>query len=291
MARRGRLAARLRGPAIYGPKAGKLRDAFNPWRAPTSPPPGTYDPALDAAQRAAQRGYGDLQMDTDRELERGGSDLALVKGDIERSQGRTLADMLRERARASEDFGQSRTRLGEDYSRATGQLGERYKRLGNQQSQQQRVMGGGRGVLAQAMMKRAANRANEQVDLDRTRDRGLQEIGRAESRFMEDTDLDERRLNEDASLGIGRAGMQWGRRGEDLALGLQRAGRELDFFGQDTSEQRFFQAAQTGQYVMPDRGEPGGIPRNEFSDAQGPYRVIKRGKQRIRVRPSGARIR
>src|SRR5688572_13697732 len=31
---------------------------------PLRPPPGTYDPALDAQERAAGRGYEDLQADT-----------------------------------------------------------------------------------------------------------------------------------------------------------------------------------------------------------------------------------
>src|SRR5688572_7192595 len=46
-----------------GKKKGK---GFTPFQAPSRPPPGTYDPSLDAAERAAGRGYGDLQQDLER---------------------------------------------------------------------------------------------------------------------------------------------------------------------------------------------------------------------------------
>jgi hypothetical protein len=43
--------------------ATKKRKGFTPFKAPVNPPPGTYDPAIDAQVRAAQRGYGDLGQD------------------------------------------------------------------------------------------------------------------------------------------------------------------------------------------------------------------------------------
>lgn len=261
--------------------------AWTPWKAPTAPPAGTYDPSLDAQLRAAQRGYGDLGEDAEKQVTRTGSAYFGGLDDIQRGQGRSLAEILRQRTRAGADTAQARQRLGEDVGRATSQLGERFKRLGASQSEQQARMGASEGAAALSLGKRLGNKANEQVDIDRSRDRGLQDITTNEQRFNEDSLAAETQLNEDADLSRGRLAEGATYEGSDLASQLGRAGRELGFFGQDTSEQKFFQAAQSGQFTVPGRGEKGGAPSNEFSDSLGPYRIVMKGGRRLKVRPSG----
>lgn len=50
-----------------------------PWQA-ASPPPGSYDPTIDANQNAAWRGLGDLRQDVERTNTRSANDLSLAIG-------------------------------------------------------------------------------------------------------------------------------------------------------------------------------------------------------------------
>lgn len=68
---------------------------FTPYKTPTSPPSGTYDPALDAQQRAAQRGLGDTTQDVERTGQRSLSDFLLGQGNIVRERTEGLADIAR----------------------------------------------------------------------------------------------------------------------------------------------------------------------------------------------------
>lgn len=71
---------------------------YKPYKQPTGPPPGTYDPGLDAQLSSAQRGLGALQSDTAMQDTRAASDYALAQSGIatqraQASQNRNLATM------------------------------------------------------------------------------------------------------------------------------------------------------------------------------------------------------
>lgn len=197
--------------------------------APTAPPPGSYDPAIDAQVGQAQRGYQDLFSDYLRDFGepgtalggRRGEDFTLGREDVERNYGRSLTDLLT-----------GRTRTTQNYQRGVEGLERNYAQLGASQTQAARSAGVARGgALAQALAKRTANKAIQRSDID------LQQ-----NRAMEDSGLAESRLGENRGLALGSLSRGYLRDVDDGAVGLGRAGRENTQFGLDATAQRFYQA-------------------------------------------------
>jgi hypothetical protein len=268
-----------------------------------------------ALGRQQTRGTQDLQVQEDgtvRSYDRAGQDLGVREADTTRSFDRSGADLDQQQARGTEDYG-----------RSVQALLQSYQRLQGQQSQQQRAAGLSSGSAAlQAAARRKANEATDQQPLDLGQSRLLQDVGTSRSRLGEDRTsamdaigLDRTRLGEDRTTDLTAIGTARTRLGEDsgdamgqldLAMAppsasnplggrsfqdrttqLTRAQREAAQFGIDAGQQRFNEAAQNG-YTLPNRGEVGGAPSNEFQDAQGSYRVIQRGGISQRVNPDGS---
>jgi hypothetical protein len=198
-------------------------------RVQTSPPPGSYDPAIDAQVGQTQRGLADLLVDYTRDYGepgtalggRAGEDYGLGVAGVERDYGRSIADLMRNRGRAGEDYGQQIAGLQRSFAQ-----------LGSQQTQAARAAGVQRGgALAQALAKRNANQAIARQPLDTSF-----------ARFNEDSALDEGRLGENRGVALGglRTGLLRGT--EDAATQLARAQRENAQFGLDATAQKFFQA-------------------------------------------------
>jgi hypothetical protein len=119
--------------------------------------------------------------------------------------------------------------------------------------------------VLQAAAKRAANQGLEQGQLD---------TGLARAR-------------EDHDTGLGRLSVDFNRGTADRTLGLARAEREDTSFGLDTAAQRAYQAAGNN-YTPPGPGQPGGMPRNEFTNRNGVQRQrIVRGGFEYIVAPDG----
>lgn len=269
---------------------------------PSRPPAGTYDPALDAQQGAAQRGFADIQQDTETAGQRantdwttnrteagaqrgyGLQDFATERADTERSYGRSLADLLTSRARG-----------GEDYQRTVQGISRNYSNLGSSQAESAAARGVTQGgTLAAALAARTSNEALDRQPVDT----GFQ-------RFTADSAQAERRMGEDRASTLGRIDRNQSRflagyddpttglfskldtgyqRGvDDRAVDTARQGRELGFYNQDVGAARFFQAGQMG-YVPPR------APSNEFVGPKGPYRVVMRGGRKVRIGPNGRPI-
>jgi hypothetical protein len=152
----------------------RLRRSFAPFRPPSAPPPGTYDPALDAQLRASERGLADVGEDYRTGGTRRFDDFQLGLGDLGRQRDEGLADLLRRR----------------------DEIGLSYRRLGNSQAQAAASANMTRGgALLQAARKRVEN---EKYDLKpvetaetRTRegyDRGVGELTKQYSRSSVDAD-------------------------------------------------------------------------------------------------------
>lgn len=192
------------------------------------PPPGTYDPQLDASLRASERGLGDFKFDTRRQGQRALEDYTTQRWDavINRGRGREdlgsavsdaaqdyrigKFDIGREYGRIGEDIGRQRGYAQTDHDRAIAELARQYQFLGNRQSQQARaagVMEG--GYAAQAAEKRKANQAFDRVPIDTSLGRALGELGVSQRRATENRDR--------AMLG--------------LNTGAQRTGRDLSRSG------------------------------------------------------------
>jgi hypothetical protein len=268
---------------------------FSPFAAPERPPPGTYDPSIDAQVRASGRGLGDLQQDTGIANQRGQDDFLTGQGELQRALDRRLADAGTERTRHHSDFeqllgdiGTARTREGEDYGTSLANLGRRYDQLGTSQAERATAAGfvPGGGALQQALEKRMANQAIDRQPIDTSHTRAGQDFAEREAnaRNLENRDVadysslvgsggQDGRLQEDfqSQLGLGLS-----RGNEDRANTLARAGRENDQFGLDASAQRWFQATQAGY-------DPPGRPANQVGSVTNPYKVVRtpRGSRRL----------
>jgi hypothetical protein len=200
---------------------------FKPFHAPIAPPPNTYDPALDSQLRASQRGLGDLQMDTERTGSRNLSDYLLARGNMLRQQSEGLGDI----------------------NRNVQALGTRYGQLGHQQQLAAAAAGVAQADPQQGALLAAAQKRARNYTLDR-----------------QPLDLQKTRLQQATARGLGELGVNYQRSVEDSQTALTRARREGTFFGQDVSQQRFYQA-RAGGYVPPT------APGNEFHRHGLTYRV------------------
>jgi hypothetical protein len=248
------------------PAKRKRSTGFTPTTTPTMPPPGYYDPGLEAQFGAAERGYGDLTEDTSTGNLRAGGDYQLGNEAIDRATGRTLGDIMIGRQRSAADTA----------TRTQG-LQRQFTNLGNVQAQQQAYANAlpGSGAMAESMRKRAANQAIGQQAIDTQAQRETEGFNTAETRTIED-----------AGLQKGANLLGFTRGTDDRNLALRRGGRELTQFGLDTSKAAFGQAKQMGWAPPP-------VPGNEFTSKGGTvYRVLKRRTGgNVFQMPSGRRSR
>lgn len=250
---------------------------------PASPPPGFYDPALDAQVRASGRGLGDLLADQNTQLTRGANDYTTARGDIFRTRDEQLSDLGTQHDRQGTGFdwqrqdldtgygrGMDDSRLAEgrtreDYGSAITNLQRGYQRLGGQQSQALAGAGlGGGGAFAMAAGKRAENMSIDRAPIDTNFNRGIADLLTNRGRMTEDYGTNTGRLstqrgwsdqdfttntgrvNAGADRAAGALDLGWNRQQEDIGTAGTRATRENTAFGQDANAQRWFQAQQAG---------------------------------------------
>lgn len=188
-------------PGAAGPAAAGSGRAF------TSPPPGSYDPAIDAQIGQANRGLGDLLS---QYIQNYGEPGTAGGGRVNQDYQSGLATVLRGRERATTDYGTN-----------TASLGRSYAQLGASQSQHAQAAGvASGGALAQALAKRQANQGIAQGSLDT----GF-------GRYAQDSALRQTALGTQFSRGL-----------EDANVQLATAGRENTQFGLDANAQKFYQA-------------------------------------------------
>jgi hypothetical protein len=242
-------------PMGFSPNVG----GFGKFTPETDPPPGTYDPSIDAQVRAGQRGYGDLQQDTDIANQRGEDDFLLGSGELQKQLQRQLADAAT-----------SRTNQHADYETGIADLIRGYTRQGVSQAEHANAAGvvGTGGALQQALEKRTANLAHDRAPLDTN-----------EQRRSLEYDLytgPQGRYQQDYGEKLGQLGLSVSRPNEDRANALTRAGRENDQLGLDASAQRWFQATQGGY-------DPPARPASQQGSLTNPYKLVttKRGTRRL----------
>ena len=249
--------------------------AFTPYRPP-KPPPGSYDPGLDAQRAAAQRGLADTAMDTQLAGTRAMDDYGLQTEQTRRQADWNLEDLERNTSRNLGDIERQQVQTNEDFSRNIAQLTRNYGRLGRQQLQRGNQAGVLRGgAMLQSAAKRAENQQWDRQPIDTSYARRMGDLSRTHERTWEDSVTQRGRIaaSRDWELGVAGLGLQRG--GQDRSTALTRAGREDLAFGLDIGAQKAFQAAGAGW-------TPAVRPSNEFVDAQGrPYRVIMQGGRKI----------
>lgn len=275
MARRSRTGYQ-RGPVGYG--------------SLPRPPVSTYDPAIDASERAAQRGFGDLTLDTatgntraasnygigleainrqrgygladlSRSEARGNEDIGFQRSDIERGYGRNVADVNRGYARNLTDLLTSRTRGTEDYGVNIAGVERQFHQLAGRQAQSAAAAGvAAGGPLLQALQKRTENEALTRKPIDTGYDRFMSDSSLAESRLGEDKSTSLTRLGEDRATGLSRLDTAQTRLGEDTGTSRDRLIAELGT-GQSTYKPGSNQWADAWLAKNPGKQLPGG-PRD-----------------------------
>src|SRR3954463_8562660 len=269
----------------------KKRKGFTPFKAPVNPPPGTYDPAIDAQVRAAQRGYGDLGQDYTVGKTRAQDDYLTATGYDQADYQNALGDLTQTHDRSLSDLLLGRSRGAEDYNSSIAGLDRSYQRLGGRQAQSAAAAGvSGGGALAQALAKRTANEAIDRAPIDTNYNRFLSDSQTQEGRVNQDFATGSSRLQDQlnrqlgaASLGLDRT---YGDQGDETVK-LARAGRENTAFGIDATASRWGQAAQTG-YTAPEK------PANEHTDPRTgqTFRLVRTpAGQLVRMLPSGQQVR
>lgn len=214
---------------------------FKPWQ-PAPLPANSYDPSIDAQVGQANRGYADTQAATSLANQRALTDYGLQTQGIKRSLSQGQADL-----------GTAKSRGIEDYNRNIMLLNRSYALLANRQKQQANAAGVlNGGALLQAAAKRQQNMLLERQPQDQQY-----------QRFLADNALQGGRLQENADLQLGSAGLGLQRGQEDRTTALTTAGRENSFFGLDAARQKNFQAAQNG-VEFPQPGKKGGQPLDQY---------------------------
>jgi hypothetical protein len=175
-------------------------------RLPAEPPPGTYDPALSAQGRSAQRSYDDLLQNLAIGKQRSQDDLKLALANVATGT----------------------QRLGEDRTTALANLDRNYTALAHRQSEhalQGNVQSA--GLLAQSLQSRMAARTQAQQPIDTSYSRALE---------------DAKRRSDALKLGFERL---YGKSGTNV-VNVARAGRDLTAGKLDIAGEKWWQAAQLG---------------------------------------------
>lgn len=246
------MAARISyGKGTAAGLTGLLAELAKRRQIQTSPPPGTYDPAIDAQVGQANRGLGDLLSDYVRDYGepgtalggRAGEDYATGKAGVQRSLDWGNEDIGTTADRSLADLQRNRARAGEDYNSNVEGLHRNYAQLGSAQTQTARAAGVQRGgALAQALTKRTSNEALDRKPIDTSFARFGQDSAQAEGRLGEDRTRATNRLALGAATDFKALDTSLLRGTEDAATQLARGGRENAAFGLDANAQRFYQA-------------------------------------------------
>ena len=247
------------------------------------PPPGTYDPQLDASLRASDRGLDYFKQDTERQGTRALEDYGVQREDTEINRGRfredtglARSDIGTEYGRAMEDVGTQRGDVKAGFGRQLSELQRQYEFLGNRQRQQGTAAGIQRGGFAeQAAGKRAANFAFDKGGIDMSLGQALRNldtsegrIGENRNRALQGLDLKSSRGEQDYTRLLGPEGSPrdgllyqgYSRGVEDRTTGLTRAIRENREFGQDIGASKYYQA-RYGAGTLPIWNPRGGGPK------------------------------
>jgi hypothetical protein len=272
------------GGVAYNPHTHVPRVAGGPPTAGglTGPPAGSFDPALEAQRRAAQRGMHDTLQDTASERHFGEVDLTQALRDIHTSSARR-------RQKLGIDFGRSTEKLGRDYERGNerisneesdtklkgertnadfvtklADIGRQFGELGHRQGEASNAAGvNDEGTSAAAAAARARNQQLAEAPIHTAQDRlnqdlytALTRLGTSRSQLTQDRDTALGQLEQDRGI----AGSQlkqdrdrerllskrdFGRTNFTLGRKEQRTRREGAISNVDLLEQEIYNARQS----------------------------------------------
>lgn len=251
------------------------------------PPPGTFDPGLEAQVRAAERGLIDLIEKERTSGHREGVDFRQAKTLLMRKISQGRADLQRRRGYATEDAGIDRSRLqtsferdledlaiarqqgDEDFNRKLTEVQHSYATRAARQNEAAVAQGTfDAGTQAASGAVRGANQAFDKGLVETAHNRQLAALALSEGRVREDFGtrsglIDEGLSRELSALGIQghRLGLdartQRGQLRRDLFRGrhdradtISKAKREYGIYATDVAQQAFYQAHQLNPNIV-----------------------------------------
>jgi hypothetical protein len=278
-------AAKRKAPPPRNPGGGAVLGYTFPELA--GPPPGTFDPGLEAQVRSSQRGLLDLIEKSQLEGHRQHQDVSQKRrelrlqrrqgqGDIRRGRGYAEADaryaegqMSTSFARDIEDLGIAKQQGEEAYNRALTDMQHRYAAEAiDQQSAAIRQGTAEAGSSEASLAVRSANQGHDTSELEREHRERAEELARREGRIRTDYGTDighlhdslgrsltdygiqSRRLNQGTRREAHQLSLAALRANQDRATALSHAKREQGIYQTDVTQQEYFQAHQTNPNVL-----------------------------------------
>jgi hypothetical protein len=251
------------------------------------PPPGTFDPGLEAQVRSSQRGLLDLieqsrqeghrqhvdvsqkRRENRRSLVQGRGDLGLARGDTLAEAGYRRGQLDLGFERALQDLGIAKQRGEEDYQRTLVDLQHRFG-----QAEQDRMALAARQGTAEAGSSQAsaavrgANQAHDTGEVNRQHTEDVEDLLRREGRLRQDYGSDVGHLGDVTGRNLRDYAIQGRRLGQDFrstqhalslaalranqdrATKLSHAKREQGIYQTDVAQQAFYQAHQTNPSII-----------------------------------------
>lgn len=263
------------------------------------PPPGTFDPGLEAQVRAAERGLIDLIEKTHLEGHRESVDTRQARRLLERKVDEARADLSRAKGYARQDAGTQQGQLQtnfardiqdlatakqngeEDYNRKLTELQHSYATQAAVQSQASVSQGTHEaGTTAASDAVRAANEGWDRSGLDTANNRFLSANALTEQRAREDFatrsglvgqglerqlagyDIQGHRLGEEAQTQRNKLKLAQLRAGTDRQTSLSHAKREYGLYSTDVASQAYYQAHQNNPHIIfPVPSAAPGVPK------------------------------
>ena len=235
----------------------------------TSPPFLSFDPALEAEQRALERGLENLLQDTARERKYAKKDAAQTIEDLEQDRKRGLGDIGQERHRGLRDIGTRKEDIQRDATRGREDFSTRLRNLIHNsavQGKQQYQAANAAGVLDSSTQEasaaaRAGNLARARAPIDTGLTRlnenemtALEKLATTRGDLLRDTGEASHELRQDVRHDIGLTEQQLRRQQRDIKLRRQRA-REEEAIGQvDLETQQIFDARERNPGVFDTEG-------------------------------------
>lgn len=225
-----------------------------------SPPYLSFDPAIEAERRAAQRGLTDIAQDTRIAGRRAAQDFRTTRRDLRIDLRRGLSDFRRDLNRGRQDIGFQRqdtrreARRGrQDFRLQLGAINRHFSQLAGQQVQQANLQGVlDSGTMSAAAVARARNKAIAQQPIKIGLQRLAQDtrttmgrLGIQEQRLEKDIDVGRSRLRKDIKHDKRLAKQDYRRTIKDLHNKLARAIREQRIGDIDLIKEEIFAARRS----------------------------------------------
>lgn len=282
-----RAASLARKAAVNRKKSGTRSTKLPNLPTFNGPPPGTFDPGLEAQVRAAERGLIDLIEKTHREGRRESKDTREARmllerkvrqgqADIARNRGYALADAGNQRgqlqtsfARDLQDLAIAKQRGQENYEKTLTDMQHRYAQAAAEQSQAQVASGtDDTGTSRASAAVRGANQAYDKAGVDQVHQRAEEDIALQEQRDRENFATQSGLIDEGLQRDLTGYGLQSYRLGKEqqaqrhkLALGVARAHidrqtqlshakREYGIYASDVAQQAYYQAHQMNPHIL-----------------------------------------